>query len=390
MKPWKQLVVFHLIPIAIAVVSIPTMYVFLRNFFDTTGPKAPAIFPNYIDNLHNSAWYEEHFLVDQNNQPEIYILGSSELTGGTEATPYNFITDHFTTRMTGIGHAGNQCFSIYSQLLANRNRLKANEIVIVLSPGWFYGPAARGTSPSVFLEYNSKDFISEVSHVSKEDEFTANYAKRISDCYGDFVNADMHVKMLHFRSESERSIMHKALYSPLIELNKSFDSDRHKMYHASQIQIRPDSVTINWDSLFHLSREEHLKSSANNSWYINSAYYDLYVKGKTSKIHLIPEEHNQELEDFRMLVKLLKKYECDASFIIMPLNPFFYSNLKELDPLILTIEDKLKHNAFPCLNMWCSDPVTFDKALLTDVMHLSKYGWYKADKFIVETYHLNK
>jgi poly-D-alanine transfer protein DltD len=91
-----------------------------------------------------------------------------------------------------------------------------------------------------------------------------------------------------------------------------------------------------------------------------------------------------------MLIKLLKAKNVNASFIIMPINPYYYTNSKELTPLIKTLQTELEINNYPCLNLWNADTATYDIGILKDIMHISKYAWYKVDKFIVETYKLTK
>ena len=75
---------------------------------------------------------------------------------------------------------------------------------------------------------------------------------------------------------------------------------------------------------------------------------------------------------------------------MLPLSPYCYNNIKELTPLITAITNDLQKNNFPCLNLWNDDSTKFDNGILSDVMHLSTYGWFKADKFIIETYKLSK
>ncbi len=162
MKPWKQLVIFHILPVILVVVCFVAILFFFPPNLIRKDIASPSKVPDCIDNFRNNPWYEKEFLANRYNKPQLYILGSSELTDDTEATPYNFISERFHTKMTGIGHAGNQCFSIYSQLLANEKRLKKAHIVIVLSPGWFYGPNARGTSSSLLLEYNSSEYLKKI------------------------------------------------------------------------------------------------------------------------------------------------------------------------------------------------------------------------------------
>ena len=42
------------------------------------------------------------------------------------------------------------------------------------------------------------------------------------------------------------------------------------------------------------------------------------------------------------------------------------------------------------LNIFETDTTQYDKAILRDIMHMSDYGWYKVDQFIINTYHLAK
>ena len=101
-------------------------------------------------------------------------------------------------------------------------------------------------------------------------------------------------------------------------------------------------------------------------------------------------EDNTEWQDFKKLVAMLKQKKVNASFMILPINPFYYTNSKELTPFISKLNREAMSNGFPCLNMWCDDTATFEKAVLNDVMHLSSYGLYKVDQFLVNTYKLTK
>jgi D-alanine transfer protein len=154
--------------------------------------------------------------------------------------------------------------------------------------------------------------------------------------------------------------------------------------------IIPETVFVNWDSLFVASQQEQINISTNNSWYINNDYYNKHIKGKTKKIRIAAEKNNQELRDFYMLIKLLRAKNANASFVILPINPYYYTNSEDFTPFIHILETELANHQFPCLNFWNPDTATFDHGVLTDVMHLSKYGWYQTNKFIVETYHLAK
>ncbi len=352
-----------------------------------------------IPNFNDNVLYENEFLSSRADHETIFMLGSSELGVNTEATPYNFITDHFNTKVVGVGHAGNQSFSIFSQLLANEPRLKNAPILIGISPGWFHEVSANGTTSSQFLEFNSSRFLNSILMNDSIDTFKAYEANRISSFYGEIVSPDLSIKLLHFKSRSSKSFLHQFLYAPIIAIDDLLYSLRSDLLKTNSItttnsferkSIREESVVINWDSLFTVSKQDQLNRSTNNNWSIDNTYYTNNINGKRSFVSPVQIKYNTEMEDFLELLKLLKEKKVNASFFISPLNPYYFKNASDLSPIVAIVETELKKNNFPYLNLWNSDSTTFEKGILFDIGHLSKYGFYKVDKFIVETYKLTK
>ena len=76
--------------------------------------------------------------------------------------------------------------------------------------------------------------------------------------------------------------------------------------------------------------------------------------------------------------------------LLSPLNALYFQNLREIESTIHIVQQEIKANGFTALNLFETESTKYEKALLTDVMHMSDYGWYKVDKFIIETYHLTK
>jgi D-alanine transfer protein len=389
------------------IISLTAVYYFafdehVNNFlFKNTSIKnyvKPAF--RCIENFHNDTAYEEQFLKSGDTNEVIFILGSSELPVNTIAIPYNFISDHFKTKLKGVGHAGNQCFSIYSQLLANENRLKDAPIVIVLSPGWFHSDNAKGTNSSVFLEFNSPRFLNAIFQNDSVPIFKQYETERISNFFDVIVAPDLILKLFYFEKQLSKSFLHKCIYFPVIAIDNILNNLKsellkrnHKKQNTNAIvrkPIIPESATFNWDSLFLAGKQEQIKKSTNNKWYIDNDYYSKNINGQKRTILLVNDENNQELKDFKMLVKLLKTKKANASFIIFPINPFCYTNSNELTPLINSLQAEIDKNNFPCLNLWNADSTKFDIGILRDVAHVGNYGWYKADKFIIETYKLAK
>jgi poly-D-alanine transfer protein DltD len=153
--------------------------------------------------------------------------------------------------------------------------------------------------------------------------------------------------------------------------------------------IVPEAIQIDWDSLFTASKEEQRKRSTSNDWWIEDAFF-AETNGDNGRLFPVSDANNTELEDFRMLVKLLKTRKANVSFVIMPLNPSYYENCAELTPVVQQLQRELKEHKLPFLNMWNDNPTTFDNGVLSDVMHYSDYGWYRVNQFIVNTYHLTK
>jgi poly-D-alanine transfer protein DltD len=165
-----------------------------------------------------------------------------------------------------------------------------------------------------------------------------------------------------------------------------FKEQHHQPFHRNTITTK--NININWDSLFATSKNQVLNNANNNHLGIANALYPEF-ENKTGHIQPVAQLFNQELNDMQVLIEFLKAKNANASFIISPLNPFYFKNLKELDPTIQEIEKCLTANRFKYLNLFESDTTKYDKALLFDVMHLSDFGWYKIDQFIIENYHLS-
>jgi D-alanyl-lipoteichoic acid biosynthesis protein DltD len=351
---------------------------------------------NFVENFALYPEFESEFLKDASRNKRIFILGSSELAAASPALPYNFISANFSTQVIGVGHAGNQCLSIYAQLLAHEELLKNRPIVILLSPGWFESKPAKGTSSAVFLEYNSYRFLDKIIYSRDSSRFPNYLNSRIAQLYSEFTSPSLELNWMNLKHRSSKSIVHQALYSPILfcdsillqQKAKILSQQKNNPVKKLTAPTNPLSVNVNWDSIFRFSQEEVLRKSTNNELGIEDSYYTEYIHGKTGSIQAVPISSNQELIDFKMLIKLLKSKQAAVSFVITPLNPYYYKNLNDLDPMIDALKHEIKMTGFPCFNLFESKTKNYEKALLHDVMHLSDYGWYKVNKFIVDTYTL--
>lgn len=396
----KKIALLYFLPFLIA---LTVVYYFSQNrslnsllFQEESVIKSDRHKP-FIENFRDNSYYEDFFLKPDSVET-IFILGSSELTETSVALPYNFISKNFTTPLRGVGHAGNQCFSIYTQLLANEKKLKDARIVIILSPGWFESKSSRGTTSPLFLEFNSDNFLNRILTAEPQNDFHQYAYKGVSHFYNEFSSPSLEIKLMNFHHQASKSFIHYTLYAPLICFDNYLLQQKRKLipyyYTPDELVehpvIAPEPVHINWDSLYQTSKEEATKKATNNSLGIADDYYTQYIHGNTGRMDVVSPSFNQELKDFNVLIDLLKAKQANASFIISPLNPLYYKNLKDIDPTVVMLEDKLKQNHFPYLNLFTTDIRQYEKPILHDVMHMSDYGWYKVNRFIADTYKLPK
>ena len=351
---------------------------------------------DFIINYHDDCRLEEQFLRDDSSRRAIFLLGSSELVNNSDAAPYRFITNNFKSKVKAIGHAGNQCFSLFCQLLANSERLHNSRIVLIISPGWFESKNALGTSSEVFLEYNSERFLQKILRRKPDDLFKAYSALRIAELYPEFNAPNLPIKLLNFTGRASRSPIHAAIYKPLIAIDNflltvknSLCANPEPETHYTGVSEKPAGTKpIHWDSLLLQARTKAGAAATNNTMGINDAYFTEHIHGKSGTIDPVPLSCNQEFSDFKMLVRLLQEYHANASFLISPLNALYYRNLIALNPVLDSVRAEIKQAGFSKLDLFETSSSLYEKATLTDIMHMGDYGWYLCDRFIIDTYKL--
>jgi len=293
-----------------------------------------------------------------------------------------------------MGRAGNQLFSIYSQLLALHKNLNHAKIVVILSTGWFSNHYAEGTSLASFLEFNSNRFLSVIMNDSTiPDEFKNPVFDYVAKNFNN-INAPTRIlKKMNMASHQNKNIFSALAYYPLQKWNDKMISLIHPTENIELENVAPiqqekkiNANNIPWDSLCTVAIHRHELTATNNSWGINNEYFNTFIKGEKKEEDIVPLHKNQEYADFLMLLKLFKHYHVKATFVIQALNPYAYKNLNEVTPFVKSMEQELKKNNFPCLNLYVENEKDYQKGLLTDALHMGAYGWYKMDRFILTSY----
>lgn len=370
--------------------------------------KFAPIDSKYISNLSNSLQSELDLRVALADPKVLTIFGSSELTGRDTlgVRPVTFIPRHSRLKVFALGHAGNQSLAIWHELLSNYDILDQSKVLILVSPSWFYGSYAEGTSVASFFDYSTPrsrwKILTSGIVPPKYIGYLGQYVYSHSD---DIEKPDESLLILKTQlTGTKRSIKRKIgaypiemarrvwytcfhLYDdPLYEFKSRLDS-----LHASQvIDYKFDQGLnksgINWGELFTQASAYQRSKSSNNGWGIYNDYYSKYVQNKEFIIKPVSDSENRELEDFKMLIDLLSYYHVDATFVIQTLNPYAYSNLKDGARLVDDLDSIITTSGFPVLNMFVTDTSKYQIGVLADAMHLGDLGWYQIDKFIFDQY----
>jgi D-alanine transfer protein len=391
---FKKVILFHIIPILISIALSAALIYTLVLFSakaDTSVVKegTQKKLNGYYANLIEGEQAEIDFYSSLKNDKQLTIFGSSEFSGSPYC-PFNFFPDTLGIPAMGLGHAFHQSFSILSELLAADEYIENSKICIILSLGWF---ATEGTNTSAFIEFVRPNFL---NNIIQNKSINLEYKKHI----GAYVqNHQNELDGISNNMEILKDINTSESKNPLIYYKSKL---RQYLKKIAQRETVKYSLTLGsleskkWNGDFS-SRATELQKDfeskiTNNKLRVNDEYYTNHIldkdgKEKTGVIPDIDLKNNKELNDFFLLVKYLKSKNANCSFIIQPMNPYFYSNLENYDALIKVLTSKLDEHKIPYLNMHVKAKSKYEPGILNDVMHLGDYGWMKINSFLKKTYY---
>lgn len=295
----------------------------------------------------------------------------------------------------GFGNAHHQHLSILIELLAADKYIEKSEICIFLSPGWFQ---ANGSNSSAFVQFAKPELLNRII----TSEVDSSYKKHIGEFIFTNKNAFASLpKEYNYLSDyylaTQRSFWVNLKAKTINKLQNLVDYS----YQIDQIEY---AINLNYltekkwegnlDETALSTKETFLKTVTNNKLFVNDDYYSNYLideKGneRSTVIEKIKIEANQEYNDFRLVVNYLKERNVKASFIILPLNPYYYQNIELLNPLIDSITTHLDNNKIEYYNMFVSTKEVYEPGTLRDVMHLGDYGWMKVNRYLDSLYYGN-
>ena len=146
---------------------------------------------------------------------------------------------------------------------------------------------------------------------------------------------------------------------------------------------RGDRDTVDWTALGAAAASEHLAECTNNRFYINNEYYSTYVNGSTRLLRPLEEKDNREMRDLIALLDHLKNMNADPLFVVQPVNPFVYTDVRGFTTTMDRVKAELDNRGFAYLDLWEDDTANFQPGVLTDAAHLGALGWYRVDSALM-------
>lgn len=349
----------------------------------------PSVNQGVISNYANGVVSEIAFMSSLYREDQLTMLGSSEFSDNPNAS-YNFLPKQFGIASVGFGHAYHQSFTMFCELLAANEYLPNSKVVFIISPSWF---ETEGTNPEAFLEFVPPNFLERIwTDESISSKYKYEIGRYLSDNEDNFsgINSRMKSFIDFYRGEKEKRIS----YRLKDKIETSVPNLKRGVQYKYSLQQNPMS-TINDNFSFSEKIEEARKSfllkCSTNDIFVDSTYYRLHLplengKLKKGRVAFPEAKENREYQDFLLLLDLLKKRNVDCRFIIQSLNPCYFENLSDFNPLLGLIEEKLKENHFEYLNMFVDNRKEYQPGTLNDIMHFGDLGWLKVNEFLLKTY----
>lgn len=326
---------------------------------------------------------ELNLIANLQSDEVITIFGSSELQGLPYSSFY-FLPDSAGVPVRAYGHAYQQNLSIACQLLAAGDKLDNAKVCVILSPGWF---ESEGTNINAFLEFVRPNFLRRIIH---DNSIDSNHLLRIAS----YVNRQFHlinnpsIELSYLKNLHQQKQWLGIGKSLMATYKHKVPKVNYAVRYAPKLEDLHFKEDFDHDKSIKLVQEKFLESAKGNSLFVDSSYFKMYVEanGQHEVTAIRPFTLGEEYEDFFMVVKILKKHNCKASFIFQPLNPYHYSDLQQFDELRNNITQTCASNGFPLLDMFVTSKDEYEPGLLKDIMHPGDLGWMKINQFLLNIY----
>lgn len=387
----KLFVKYHVLPLLCGLVlAFFTVLVLVKTgtLKSSAPPKKVLSAPRPSDShIHSSLASDEktelNLYASLREKKGITLFGSSELGVTSDYLSYNFLSDSLGIRVDAFGHAFQQNFAVFCQLLAFKKELKDAKICFILSPGWF---EQEGTNIEAFLEFVRPNFLKRIAaDQSIPLETKLEIGRYLHENYGAIENPGSTINYF----------VNLYRYKKMYGLNDFF-RDRYKEIQPVEYVLEANkkterkNITIDWEKRV-AEAESLFVASVHNSIFVNDSYFKEYVQKEDGSLHTgtfseLDIKHNRELDDFMLLIDLVVASGCKPTFVIQGMNPYHYEHLDRFNPVLLEITQTLDRYKIPYLNLFTGKKADYQPGTLTDIMHMGDVSWLKVNEFLVKHY----
>ena len=394
----KRAFMFHVLPIVFSlaliwgIVQIKPSINQITDYTKTITGVQSKLSGRY-SNFDSGDQAEIDLLASIKNKAQLTLFGSSEFSD-SPICPYNFFPDSLGMPVLGFGHAYHQHLSIFSELLVANEFLENSKICIFLSPGWF---EAKGTNPEAFIEFIRPNFLKKVLKDNRiEHKYKDAIGHYIYRHYKDFVAISNPMEFMKDEYLMRNSNVFNSINA---YLRRRLKSNYDKPFFIEPVSYEFDLIEHqkklwngNMKAIAGFLQKTFIDSIVTNDIYVNDDYFITYLEEEDGTFgHGTLEEvdipDNQEFKDFKLLIEFVKSRQVNCSFVIIPLNPYYYSNTDVHIEIMDSIRTVLNNNSIPFLDMYAISKETYEPGILTDVMHLGDYGWMKVNQFLDSIYY---
>lgn len=326
-----------------------------------------------------------------NNENDLMLLGSSELSSSVNQNPITFFPFKGAEYDVSIyGRAYTQSLQQTTIISNTSNIIDKDKIALVVSAQWF-GEESGIDGREFSVNFSELQFYQFFKNKNIDKENKIYYAKRIAELLkqsGEYGEEGIYANLYYRNNFITKSLL--TILKPYYNLKKYMLEIRDKVQTIKAIENLENKKNvelrnINWEEEYEKATREGASKVTNNDINVDDEYYDTYLRDKYSTLEGTWKDRNllksKELEDYKFFLEVSNELGIKPLIILMPVNGLYYDHLgwtvEERTKFYSTLESIAKENGFDVLNLQNKE---YEKYYLSDVMHLGWKGWLNIDE----------
>ena len=322
----------------------------------------------------------------------LVIVGSSELEQDRAGaySPDAFFPEHRLARVFTYGKAGFDTLGMYGLLYSLRPHLNSrSRLVIMLSPEWFrrtdlrVGPFNDNFNDTILLQDYWSDEVRGIFH----DYLTAHQFEFANMTATQQLYLDDPASMVDWQLPGfmARTINARA-YAQRVKLDLYLA--RLTQHEPTQSYDAGNAADLPWDRYETDARNLELRRMVRNDLWVRDKYYRHYLSdGGYKHRRYYPDDMNPEHEmaALRELLQMLQRSKVRALFIMQPINPKIYDDVRRFDAVDARVTALCREYGMGYYDMYAQ---TYEPGVLQDAVHPGELGWEHMDRELARYFQL--